>query len=165
MGSGKTTIGRLVAQELGLEFRDCDQELEKMTGASVNLIFDVEGEAGFRERESQLLAQLSTEKGILVATGGGVVKHAENRKILRRSGLVVWLKVSVDQQLSRLSHGQVTTSATNQEPRFQAAQACRGARSPLHGNCRSGVHVSQPQLQSSCPGALSTHSQSQAKRN
>ena len=104
MGSGKTTIGKLISQELGLEFHDCDQDLESATGASVNLIFDVEGEAGFRERETQLLKDISSLSGVLVATGGGVVTRAENRKILCRSGLVVWLQTSVEQQIDRLSH-------------------------------------------------------------
>ena len=104
MGSGKTTIGKLVAEELGLEFHDCDQDLEKSTGASVNLIFDVEGEEGFRERETQMLKDISRLTGVLVATGGGVVKRPENRKILRRNGLVVWLKTSIHQQIDRLSH-------------------------------------------------------------
>jgi len=103
MGSGKTTIGRLVAKELGLEFHDCDQDLEHITGASVNLIFDIEGEAGFRERETQLLKDISEMKGVLVATGGGVVTRAENRKLLSRNGLVVWLKTEIHQQISRLS--------------------------------------------------------------
>lgn len=104
MGSGKTTIGKMVAAELGLEFHDCDQDLEKTTGASVNLIFDVEGEAGFRERETQLLSDLSELQGVLVATGGGVVTREENRKILCRSGLVIWLRTSIAQQIERLSH-------------------------------------------------------------
>jgi shikimate kinase len=104
MGSGKTTIGKLVAQELGLEFHDCDHDLEQNTGASVNLIFDVEGEAGFREREASLLRELSELSGVLVSTGGGVVTREENRKVLRSSGLVIWLKTSVNQQLERLSH-------------------------------------------------------------
>ena len=104
MGSGKTTIGRIVARDLGLEFHDCDQALEKLTGASVNLIFDVEGEAGFRKREARLLRQFAEMKGVLVATGGGVVTRKENRRLLQCSGLVVWLRTTVDQQIKRLSH-------------------------------------------------------------
>lgn len=104
MGSGKTTIGRVVAREFGLGFHDCDHELERLTGASVNLIFDVEGEAGFRKRETALLRKLVREKNLLIATGGGAVVREVNRKLLGRSGLVVWLKTSVDQQLKRLSH-------------------------------------------------------------
>ncbi|NND44954.1 MAG: shikimate kinase [Xanthomonadales bacterium] len=104
MGSGKTTIGRVVAREFGLQFYDCDHELERQTGASVNLIFDVEGEAGFRERETALLRRLLRKKGVLVATGGGVITREANRKLLRGSGLIVWLRTTVDQQLKRLSH-------------------------------------------------------------
>lgn len=104
MGSGKTTIGRLVAAELGLQFHDCDQELEQRTGASVNLIFDVEGEAGFRKRETQLLRRLSRKTGVLIATGGGVVTREANRNILQSTGLVIWLNTTVEQQLRRLSH-------------------------------------------------------------
>ena len=102
MGSGKTTIGQRVARKLGLEFLDCDQELEAQTGASVNLIFDVEGEAGFRARETRMLAKLAARSGVLVATGGGVVLRRRNRDVLRKSGLVVYLRTSVEQQLRRL---------------------------------------------------------------
>jgi shikimate kinase len=104
MGSGKTTIGRLVAREFGLAFHDSDQELERLTGASVNLIFDVEGEAGFRERETAMLRRLVRKRGVLVATGGGVITRDANRRLLRGNGLVVWLKTTVEQQLQRLSH-------------------------------------------------------------
>ena len=102
MGSGKTTIGQRLAELLGLEFLDCDRELEARTGASVSLIFDVEGEAGFRSREAQMLEELAARDGILLATGGGVVIDAANRETLRRRGLVVYLKTSVEQQLRRL---------------------------------------------------------------
>lgn len=102
MGSGKTTIGQRVAALLGLEFLDCDHELEAHTGASVNLIFEIEGEQGFRERESRMLEQLSARSGVLIATGGGVVIREENRELLRERGLVVYLKTSVSQQLKRL---------------------------------------------------------------
>lgn len=103
MGSGKTTIGQRVAVILGLEFLDCDHELESHTGASVNLIFDVEGEAGFRERETRMLAELTERRGILLATGGGVVLREENRRMLSETGLVVYLNTSVQQQIKRLS--------------------------------------------------------------
>lgn len=103
MGSGKTTIGQRLAKILGLEFFDCDHELEAQTGASVSLIFDVEGEQGFRERETRMLEQLSERQGILVATGGGAVLKKQNRDLLRRSGLVVYLSTTVTQQLRRLN--------------------------------------------------------------
>ena len=102
MGSGKTTIGQRLASKLGLEFLDCDRELEQRTGASVSLIFDVEGEEGFRAREAAMLEELSARDGVLIATGGGAVTTEANRKLLRESGLVIYLKTSVDQQLRRL---------------------------------------------------------------
>ena len=103
MGSGKTTIGQRVAKLLGLEFLDCDHELESRTGASIALIFDVEGEAGFRDRETRMLEELTERRGMLLATGGGVVLRQRNRELLRRNGLVVYLSTSVPQQLKRLS--------------------------------------------------------------
>jgi shikimate kinase len=103
MGSGKTTIGQRVARLLGLEFLDCDRELEIQTGASVNLIFDVEGEAGFRKRETRMVRKLTARRNVLVATGGGVVVRRRNRELLKNSGLVVYLRTSVAQQLRRLS--------------------------------------------------------------
>jgi shikimate kinase len=103
MGSGKTTIGKQLAKMLALDFYDCDHELERITGASVNLIFDVEGEAGFRLRETRLLSQLSAKKGVLISTGGGVVCSDENRRLLQSRGFVVYLKTSIEKQLKRLS--------------------------------------------------------------
>lgn len=103
MGSGKTTIGQRVAQLLGLEFLDCDHELEARTGVSITLIFDIEGEAGFRDRETRMLEELTARRGVLLATGGGVVLRKRNRELLRRSGLVVYLSTSVSRQLRRLS--------------------------------------------------------------
>ena len=103
MGSGKTTIGKHLARLLMLEFYDCDHELESQTGASVNLIFDVEGEKGFRIRESRMLEQLTSKNGILLSTGGGVVTNEKNRALLRTRGFVVYLKTGIDSQLKRLS--------------------------------------------------------------
>ncbi len=104
MGSGKTTIGKQLAKKFGLEFFDCDHELERLTGASVTLIFDLEGETGFRQRERQLLDMLTAKSGVLIATGGGAICNEENRRILQSRGFVVYLKTSVENQLKRLSH-------------------------------------------------------------
>ena len=103
MGSGKTTIGQRLAKKLGLEFLDNDHELQRQTGASVNLIFDLEGEEGFRKRETAMLEKLTTRENILLATGGGSIIMPENRELLKQSGLVVYLKTSVGQQIQRLS--------------------------------------------------------------
>lgn len=102
MGSGKTTLGRRVAESLGRKFIDLDEELEKRCGVEVAVIFEIEGEAGFREREHALLAEIAEGHGRVVATGGGSVLREDNRSILRNGGLVVWMKTSVAQQLKRL---------------------------------------------------------------
>lgn len=103
MGAGKTTIGRQLARNLKLEFVDSDHEIEQRAGADIPWIFDVEGEAGFREREQRVIAELTHREGILLATGGGVVMRPENRSALGGRGLVIYLHATVAQQLSRTS--------------------------------------------------------------
>ncbi len=103
MGAGKSTIGRLLAKELKLSFKDSDKEIEQRTGANIPWIFDVEGEAGFREREQAVIGQLCELDGVVLATGGGAVLRPENRSALRAGGRVVYLHTSVDQQLDRTS--------------------------------------------------------------
>jgi shikimate kinase len=131
MGSGKTTIGQRVARKLGLEFLDCDQELEAQTGASVNLIFDVEGEAGFRAREARMLEKLTARSGVLVATGGGVVLRRRNRELLRKSGLVVYLRTTVEQQLRRLGRDRTRPLLQTPDRRERLARLAE-ERDPLY---------------------------------
>jgi len=102
MGSGKTSLGRRVAPKLGYAFVDLDQELEKRCGVEVAVIFDIEGEQGFREREARLLEEVAAGRGQLIATGGGSVLAEHNREVIRANGIVVWLDASVDQQIRRL---------------------------------------------------------------
>ncbi|WP_152387368.1 shikimate kinase AroK [Azotobacter salinestris] len=103
MGSGKSTIGRLLAKELRLTFKDSDKEIEQRTGADIPWIFDVEGEKGFREREQAMIGELCASDGIVLATGGGAVLRPENRIALRAGGRIVYLHASVAQQLERTS--------------------------------------------------------------
>lgn|SRR5689334_12419596 len=103
MGAGKSTIGRRTAELLGLPFFDLDHEVEEHSGASIPLIFDVEGEAGFRRRESAALADLAARTGIALATGGGAILAEENRRCLRERGFVVFLETTIDEQLARLA--------------------------------------------------------------
>ncbi|MCW8871611.1 MAG: shikimate kinase [Xanthomonadales bacterium] len=131
MGSGKTTIGQRVAKMLDLEFCDCDHELEAQTGASVSLIFDVEGEQGFRERETRMLEQLTGRRGVLVATGGGAVLKKENRDLLRRNGLVVYLSTSVAQQLRRLNRDRSRPLLQTSDRKVKLARLA-AQRNPLY---------------------------------
>lgn len=100
MGAGKSTVGRQLARSLGYRFYDSDRELEERTGADIPWIFDVEGEAGFRDRESRLIDELLVESGIVLATGGGAVLRPENRRRMT-DGFVVYLRVTPDLQYER----------------------------------------------------------------
>jgi len=131
MGSGKTTVGQRVAKLLGLDFFDCDQELEAQTGASVSLIFDLEGEEGFRDRETRMLEQLTSRRGVLVATGGGVVLRRHNRELLRRNGLVVYLSTPVNHQLRRLSRDRTRPLLQNGDRKERLARLA-AQRNPLY---------------------------------
>lgn len=104
MGSGKTTMGRALARHLGKDFVDSDQEIQKRTGVSIPYIFDIEGESGFRERESRMLAELVQHDNIVLATGGGAVLDEQNRELLRNAGIVIYLKASVNDLWHRTHH-------------------------------------------------------------
>ena len=104
MGAGKTTIGRFLADNLNLEFIDLDTEIEVRCGANIPWIFDVEGEAGFRKRESRILEEITTRNGILLATGGGAVLDKNNRELLKQRGYVAYLSASVEQLLERTAN-------------------------------------------------------------
>lgn len=101
MGAGKSTIGRQLAQQLNMEFFDSDQEIEKRTGADISWVFDVEGENGFRLREKKIIDELTSKKGIVLATGGGSVNFKENRNFLSARGIVIYLETTIEKQLAR----------------------------------------------------------------
>lgn len=101
MGAGKSTIGLLLSKTLKIPFIDIDQEIEARAGADIPWIFEKEGEMGFRKRESNLLKEVSKSQGVVIATGGGVVKSEANREILKATGVIVYLAASIEQQLNR----------------------------------------------------------------
>ncbi|HEX9673167.1 MAG TPA: shikimate kinase [Burkholderiales bacterium] len=104
MGAGKTTVGRRLAKRLGKTFYDCDEEIEHATGVKIPVIFDIEGEAGFRAREARMLAELVVRSDIVLATGGGAVLSADNRKLLADNGVVVYLRAVASDLWSRTRH-------------------------------------------------------------
>ncbi|WP_329742583.1 shikimate kinase [Dyella sp. A6] len=126
-GAGKTSLGRRLAHHYGLELVDLDQEIEQTCGVPINTIFEVEGEAGFRRRESHLLDEFSLRTGILLVTGGGAVLDPLNRQRLHARGYVIWLQATPEQQLERLRHDtqRPLLAGTDRQQRLQAMAAIR----------------------------------------
>lgn len=141
MGSGKTTVGRHLARRLGMKFLDLDHEIQARCGVEVAVIFEIEGEAGFRKRESNLIDELSQRDGIILATGGGSILDPDNRRVLKERGLVVYLQTSVSQQLRRLERDR-------QRPLLQAPdrrarlEELATARNPIYEDAAELVVVS-----------------------
>ena len=131
MGAGKTTVGRRLAELCRMRFLDSDHEIEARCGVEIAYIFEREGETGFRRREQQVIDSLSMERGLVLATGGGAVLDAENRRHLAARGFVVYLQASVEQQLAR-------TERTESRPllrgvdRRATLQQLLEARDPLY---------------------------------
>ena len=103
MGSGKTTVGKIVAGELFLDFHDTDEKIENSTGVTIDWIFDIEGEAGFRKRETATLKEMVAMNSIVLATGGGIVIEEENRELLASRGTVFYLHTPLNTQVERTS--------------------------------------------------------------
>lgn len=131
MGAGKSTIGRRLAQLLKKEFLDSDKEIERRTGASIPLVFEMEGEAGFRAREKVVIADLTRLQNIVLATGGGAVLDPDNRRCLRERGVVIYLSTSVDEQLSRIHQDTQRPLLQTADPR-ERLEALLAVRDPLY---------------------------------
>jgi shikimate kinase len=144
MGSGKSTVGRRVAGLLGRRFVDADRELEARCGVPITTIFELEGEAGFRRRESQLLEDLTTMTGIVLATGGGAVTVAANRELLRQRCFTIYLHAAPGELWQRLRNDRVRPLLRTADPRARIAELVE-ARDPLyretaHRVVRTGRH-------------------------
>ncbi len=131
MGVGKTTVGKKLANRLRREFIDTDQAIERATGVNVNYIFDIEGEAGFRARETATLEAIAAHNNCVVATGGGIVTEAENRRILNRQGVVVYLRGSLELLWSRVRHSKTRPLLQQPNPKQVLAELLK-AREPLY---------------------------------
>lgn len=131
MGAGKTTVGRHVAELLAMPFHDLDHEIEAHTGAAISLVFDLEGEAGFRKRETAVLAALAAGSGIVLSTGGGAVLSETNRRVLRDRGFVIWLDATIEAQLKRLARDRQRPLLAAPDRRARLEHLA-GERNPLY---------------------------------
>jgi shikimate kinase len=131
MGAGKSSVGRVLAKRLDKAFIDCDHELERRTGVTIPVIFDVEGEAGFRARETALIEELTAREGIVLATGGGAVLDAHNRALLADRGCVVYLRAAVDELWRRTRHDKHRPLLRTDDPRARLAELL-ATRGPLY---------------------------------
>ena len=131
MGAVKTTIGKYLAQHLKLQFADTDTEIEVRTGADIPWIFDVEGEEGFRDREQQVVEELTLWDDVVLATGGGVIIRPQNRQALGARGYVVYLHATVDEQVRRTRRDRRRPLLQNGDPE-EVLRSLMAIRDPLY---------------------------------
>nr|WP_227869293.1 shikimate kinase [Nitrosospira lacus] len=137
MGAGKTTIGKLLAHFLDKTFYDSDREIQKRTGVSIPVIFEIEGETGFRKRETEMLTQLLKSENIVLATGGGAVLNVKNREMLKRGGTVIYLRATVDDLWRRTRQDKNRPLLQTSDPRRKLAELY-AQRDPLY---RETAHI------------------------
>jgi shikimate kinase len=131
MGAGKTTVGRLLARRLKLRFYDSDQEVERRCGVKIPVIFEIEGEAGFRVREQQAIAELTALQGIVLATGGGAVIAEENRRRLAATGTVVYLNARPEDLFERVRQDRNRPLLACADP-LERLRSLHAERDPLY---------------------------------
>ena len=161
MGAGKTTVGRHLAAELAKTFHDTDQEIERRTGVKISLIFEIEGEAGFRAREAQVVDQLTQLSNVVVATGGGAVLDADNRMHLVHRGVVVYLHGQPRDLRHRTRHDKSRPLLQDTDP-LEKLHSLYRQRDPLYReiadivvdtgrqSARALLHQLLPQLRERC---------------
>ena len=116
MGSGKSTVGKIISDELFLNFFDTDEEIENRTGASIDWIFDLEGEEGFRKRESDILEEMVQKNSVVLSTGGGIILSENNRELLSSRGTVFYLATPISVQLERTAKDKDRPLLKNGDP-------------------------------------------------
>ncbi len=131
MGAGKTTIGKQLAKQLGKTFYDTDHEIEKRTGVKIPIIFELEGEAGFRKRETAVIQALTQLDNIVLATGGGAVIESENRELLKNNGCVIYLRANPNDLWHRMRHDKQRPLLQNVDIRAKLEQLY-SERHPLY---------------------------------
>jgi shikimate kinase len=137
MGAGKTSVGRVLARKLGKSFRDSDHVIEERTGVKIPVIFEIEGEAGFRSRECAVIDELTALPEIVLATGGGAILAEANREKLRSRGMVVYLRANVKDLLHRTRHDRNRPLLQTADPRARLAELYE-VRDPLY---RAAAHL------------------------
>jgi len=133
MGSGKSAVGRLLARMVDAPFHDSDAEIEKRTGVDIPYIFEREGEPGFREREREAIEALTGTEPIVLATGGGAVLSADNRRCLAERGCVIYLQTSVEQQVQRVRHARHRPLLHTEDPEGRLRELMT-VREPLYAS-------------------------------
>ena len=131
MGAGKTTVGRLLARRLKMRFIDSDHEVERRCGVKIPVIFEIEGEPGFRSREQLAIAELTALDGIVLATGGGVVLAEENRRRLAAAGTVIYLRARPEDLYRRVRHDQTRPLLATSDP-LARLRELHAERDPLY---------------------------------
>jgi len=137
MGAGKTSVGKLLARNLGKQFYDSDHAIEARTGVKIPVIFELEGEQGFRDREAAVIDELTALHGVVLATGGGAVLREENRRVLTGRGVVVYLRASVADLWNRTRHDRNRPLLQTADPHARLAQLYQ-ERDPLY---RAVAHI------------------------
>ena len=148
MGSGKTTMGKLLAKHLGKTFADSDEEIQKRTGVTIQHIFDVEGEVGFRQREAVAIGELVQNDNTVLATGGGAILLEQNRVMLQQNGIIIYLKTGVSDLFQRTRHDRNRPLLQTGDPHAKLAELHQ-QRDPLYEQVadiviqsgRQGVHA------------------------
>ncbi|HEY7760155.1 MAG TPA: shikimate kinase [Burkholderiales bacterium] len=137
MGAGKTSVGRMLARDLGKQFYDSDHYIETRTGVKIPVIFELEGEVGFRAREASAIEELTALHGIVLATGGGAVLSEANRRVLRARGVVVYLRASANELWHRTRHDRNRPLLQTDDP-FARLTELYAQRDPLY---REAAHL------------------------
>jgi shikimate kinase len=134
MGAGKTTVGRAVARRLDRPFFDSDHEIVARTGARIPVIFELEGEAGFRDREAQVISDFTSQRDIVLATGGGAILRPENRQALQNNGLVVYLRANPHDLWLRTRRDKNRPLLQTEDPKARLEELF-AVRDPLYREC------------------------------